>query len=302
VNRLCSKVVTGILGLFKEECQRTGKVVRSSLDILCDIQVVTGTAILIAGIVQRDSLTFYHQQFVMSYWSLTLISFWAARSGKLQSHEENGDDDNEWHFWTRLFFIFISSVLSLYYQLVTIPNQKDEWDPLTSGFCFIYHDKSDYQQNFFWVAGLIIFAVYILLLLLSGLTACLIGFDKSWMDIARQWTSEHQRDYHRRYEMWRFSILNKSRGVGEFELHPPAGTPPSDHLHIGSPHSATLTPTTEPCYENRLQRYAATIILYIPFFVEWAFLRFFALWAWGTKIRLPSSWHFSGSRPGTPTT
>jgi len=93
--RLCSKGVAGILRLFEDECPRTRKVAQSSLDILCDIQVITGTAIMIAGIAQRDSLTFYHQQFVMSYWFLTLNSFWAARSGQMQSVEDDHDDDNE---------------------------------------------------------------------------------------------------------------------------------------------------------------------------------------------------------------
>jgi uncharacterized membrane protein (DUF485 family) len=166
---------------------------------------------------------------------------------------------------------------------VTIPNQKDEPDPLTSVFCFIYHDTSDYQQSFFWVAGLIIFAAYVLLPLLSGLTARLIGFDKSWMDIARGWTSEQQRDYHRRYEMLRFSTLNKPWGVGEFELHPPAGTSPLDHPHIGLPHSVTPTLTTKPRYEHRLQQYVTIVILYVQFFVAWAFLRFFAIWAIGDE-------------------
>jgi len=41
--------------------------VKNALDILCDIQVVTGTAIMIAGIVQKESLTFYHQQIVINY-------------------------------------------------------------------------------------------------------------------------------------------------------------------------------------------------------------------------------------------
>jgi hypothetical protein len=104
--RFCSKGVAGILRLFQDVCPRTRNVAQNSLDILCDIQVVTGTAITIAGIARRDFLTFYHQQFVMSYWFLTLNSFWAARSGQMQSAEDDHDDNNEWHYWTRPFFIF----------------------------------------------------------------------------------------------------------------------------------------------------------------------------------------------------
>ena len=274
----CSKGVAGILRLFQDEYPRTRNVTQNSLDILCDIQVVTGTAIMIAGIAQRDFLTFYHQQFVMSYWFLTLNSFWAARSGQMQGAGDDHGDDNEWHYWTRLFFIFITSVLSIYYQVVIIPLQKSDWDPQTSGNCFIYHDKSDYQQNFLWIAGLIIFAVYILFVLLAGLIARLTG-SKDWMDRASQWTDRHQKKYHQRYKKWMLSKLKIRQGDEEFELHLQPrtdSTPTSTPAH--APPLTTFTPAARP---RKYLQYAARAILTIPLIVEWAFLRFFALWAWG---------------------
>lgn len=47
---------------------------------LCDIQLVTGTAIVIAGFVQWPRIAFYHRSLVINYWYLTLNSLWAARA------------------------------------------------------------------------------------------------------------------------------------------------------------------------------------------------------------------------------
>jgi hypothetical protein len=63
----CRTVIAWILHLFDRNMVVTEIAVKNALDILCDIQVVTGTAIMIAGIVQKESLTFYHQQIVINY-------------------------------------------------------------------------------------------------------------------------------------------------------------------------------------------------------------------------------------------
>jgi hypothetical protein len=106
---------------------------------------------MIAGSVQKESLTFYHQQIVINFWFLTLNSFWLARAGIIS---ESGEED-AWH-WTRLVVIFTTSVLSIYYQLATIPRQNDQWDSYNSGYCFISHDRSGYYQVYLWLAGLIL--------------------------------------------------------------------------------------------------------------------------------------------------
>jgi hypothetical protein len=196
----------------------------------------------------------------------------------MQSAEDDHDDDNEWHYWTRQLFIFITSVLSIYYQLVIIPRQNDEWYNQANGFCFISHDKSDYQQNFFWIAGLIIFAVYILLVLLAGLTARLTGC-KDWMDIASKWADHHQNTFHESYKTWMSLKLQIPKGFEELELQ--SQPAPNTTSMSGSAHaqpSATFARTPKP---HSYWQYAAKAILTIPLIVEWAILRFFALWAWG---------------------
>ncbi|KAI9699854.1 MAG: hypothetical protein M1820_007029 [Bogoriella megaspora] len=47
---------------------------------LCDRQIITGSAIILAGFAQISTISFYHESLIVDYWYLTLNSFWAARS------------------------------------------------------------------------------------------------------------------------------------------------------------------------------------------------------------------------------
>jgi hypothetical protein len=50
------------------------------LESLCDLQIITGTGIVVSGLGQISSISFYHEQLVINYWWLTLTAYWAARS------------------------------------------------------------------------------------------------------------------------------------------------------------------------------------------------------------------------------
>jgi hypothetical protein len=67
------KTSSWILSLFRKQRPRSQKFAELTLDSLCDIQVVTGSAIIIAGLVEINTMTFYHQQLVMNDWFLTFI-------------------------------------------------------------------------------------------------------------------------------------------------------------------------------------------------------------------------------------
>ena len=73
---------------------------------ICDIQVVTGLAIMVAGLAQWNRISYYHEQLVTLYFQLTLDSFWAARINYMDfnqidhtRHEDathhTHDDENE---------------------------------------------------------------------------------------------------------------------------------------------------------------------------------------------------------------
>ncbi|KAI9771722.1 MAG: hypothetical protein M1840_001938 [Geoglossum simile] len=72
----------------KKSCRRAGKL----LEPLADIQAVTRIAILISACAQGCAITFYHQELVLNYWALTIISFWAARPAFIIVGNQSGVD------------------------------------------------------------------------------------------------------------------------------------------------------------------------------------------------------------------
>lgn len=61
---------------------------------ICDIQVVTALAIIVAGLAQWTRISYYHEILVTLYFQLTLDSFWAARVNYMDfSHRVSGVQD-----------------------------------------------------------------------------------------------------------------------------------------------------------------------------------------------------------------
>jgi hypothetical protein len=124
------------------------KVVGKLLDPLCDIQIVTGTAILIAGFAQWKTISFYHEQFVLCYWWLTLNSFWAAEGhGIIKSRDKWCDN-------LRRGAIVISIVLFCAFQGLVIVRESDRnWNFLDGRYCYRMKDKSGRTAAIVWLTG-----------------------------------------------------------------------------------------------------------------------------------------------------
>ncbi|KAB8300563.1 hypothetical protein EYC80_000721 [Monilinia laxa] len=137
------------LCLFRNSQPRLQLFSQMALDRLCDLQLVTGTAILIAGIAELHHMSFYHQSLITSYWLLTLNSFWAARAGYLSS--DNYGRDRSFYFWTHWVFILISDLLSIYYQVITTIEAANHWDSEESGHCYLSHEPSPTNAQWFWI-------------------------------------------------------------------------------------------------------------------------------------------------------
>lgn len=89
------KILCPMVWIFSHTHPRVRHFSKLSLDLLCDIQVMTATAILISGFNQLETMSYYHQQFVLNYWFLSLSSFWAARAGALDpSSADEGSSSN----------------------------------------------------------------------------------------------------------------------------------------------------------------------------------------------------------------
>lgn len=148
------------LSLFRNSQPRLQLFSQMALDRLCDLQLATGTAIIIAGIAEFHHMSFYHQSLITSYWLLTLNSFWAARAGYLNS--EHYGHDRSFYFWTRWVFILISDLLSIYYQIVTTIEAETHWDSEESGHCYLSHEPSPTNAQYFWIVGISFEVVYML--------------------------------------------------------------------------------------------------------------------------------------------
>ncbi|KAM7185521.1 hypothetical protein V8F20_011777 [Naviculisporaceae sp. PSN 640] len=61
---------------------------------ICDIQVVTALAIIVAGVAQWNRISYYHEVLVTQYFQLTLDSFWAARINYMDFYQIEHVHDN----------------------------------------------------------------------------------------------------------------------------------------------------------------------------------------------------------------
>lgn len=253
-----------VLSLFRQSHSRTRYTAKASLDILCDIQVVTSTAICIAGFIQLQTMT-YHQQFVIEYCWLTLNSFWAGRTGQVDRTEGKTD----WYYWTRTVVIFITVTLFSVFQAIVIPRQVEgNWNPVESRKCYITHDESADNQQYMWMAGSFFYAVYLFLEMISGL----VGFfghrvgdgNETWMEEVFIRVRRKDKRLQERYKMWVFWSLNRTDTQHELWL---------DNYE-----------SSQQVITRRFPKgvhYPLKALLYLPLRIWWAGHQFLALWSWG---------------------
>jgi hypothetical protein len=148
---------------------------------LCDLQAITGAAIVIAGFSQWQTITYYHRELVGSYWYLTSNSFWSARraymykavksarapvggplirtpaSGTSTDKASTGatqtdaitikmsEANNDWTVWrvyTRRVFIVISVTLGIAWSTSSAILEIHGWDESDPSRCYEYNDAT----------------------------------------------------------------------------------------------------------------------------------------------------------------
>ncbi|KAK2803553.1 hypothetical protein FQN51_003315 [Onygenales sp. PD_10] len=149
---------------------------KSMRNQLCDLQVVTGTAIVIAGFTQLHKLSLYHQRFVFEYWWLTLNSFWAARAQYINLGMHTGFPG--WHVVIRQTAILICISISVAFQAIVLVREENQWDEEKSGYCYLSHDTSSTGSDWLWVAGAALYALSLALRLLPPTRAFIDKCDK----------------------------------------------------------------------------------------------------------------------------
>jgi hypothetical protein len=131
---------------------------------LSDLQIVTGTAILIAGLAQINEISYYHEFLVSNYWFLALNSFWAASN---VSRKSDDDEDDWWASTARTIAIVFSAILSITFQIITNMREQNHWNDKKEGKCYVSHDTSGPGQSWLWVAGLFVYGMQLVLSLIS---------------------------------------------------------------------------------------------------------------------------------------
>ncbi|KAK2781521.1 hypothetical protein FQN53_000537 [Emmonsiellopsis sp. PD_33] len=161
---------------IKPNMLRLIETAKSMRNQLCDLQVVTGTAIVIAGFTQLHKLSLYHQRFVFEYWWLTLNSFWAARAQYINLGMHTGFPG--WHVVIRQTAILICISISVAFQAIVLIREENQWDEEKSGYCYLSHDTSSTGSDWLWVAGAALYALSLALRLLPPTRAFIDKCDK----------------------------------------------------------------------------------------------------------------------------
>ena len=129
---------------------------------LCDLQLVTGTAILVAGFGQLSTISFYHRAIVTNLSNLILGSLWASRASGYRTVEI--DRASIWEKARDRFrhlCILVSLLLLATFTAIQIRSEEQDWYPFESGKCYRSHDYSSPASQWLWVAGISSYAMTI---------------------------------------------------------------------------------------------------------------------------------------------
>lgn len=128
---------------------------------LCDLQIVTGLAIVIASMAQIQTISFYHESLAINYWWLTLNSFWAARI------EYMSEDDVKYtrRVTVRRIGVLVSVILAIVFQSIINIREDRDWFFLRSGYCYFSHDDA---SSWPWVVGASLYAICLSLIIVPA--------------------------------------------------------------------------------------------------------------------------------------
>ena len=129
---------------------------------LCTVQIFAGIIWVIWAFRNWSKLTYYHEQFVVNFWWLTLTSVWIARLD-LVSRDSTFDAKSNVQRFTLIVSVILASVL----QILVAQREHNDWDPFTHGHCYLTRDGDDsggdLGQNIFWAVGTIVYGLALLL-------------------------------------------------------------------------------------------------------------------------------------------
>ena len=134
---------------------RPVRIANALLASLTDIQTFTGIAVVISAFTQIHRITYYHEQFAVNLWWLTLNSLWVSRI----DYNEDSPVMGTWRIQVRRLAILVSVIMSAVLQLWVAIRENSGWNPLDGRRCYVGSALgNNFGQNVFWFAGASLYA------------------------------------------------------------------------------------------------------------------------------------------------
>ncbi|OAL54620.1 hypothetical protein IQ07DRAFT_273879 [Pyrenochaeta sp. DS3sAY3a] len=212
---------------------------------LCDLQAITGAAILVAGFCQWNTITFYHRQIVVNYWWLISNSFWSSREAYMYDALDGLDSSwTKWRVYVRRLLITLNVALGIVYLSSSIQLENHYWDNSNPERCYTSVYNGNYEPfDWFWIVGL---GFYELALLVS------------FVDTKARFATEYNRSLKNFVDVFHQSAI---RRYGKIAALPPK----SDYKIL----------------MLRLRHYLISAALWLLFIVFWVIRQLISVWTYG---------------------
>ena len=185
---------------------------------LCDLQVLTGGALVVAGFIQGPALSFYHEGIIVRYWWLVMDAFWCVPQRAASVSDVILPK-------IRKVLVVAAVFSAAAFQVREGLRQPCEWDYLDGQRCYLYDTAYGYDSHIQYTGRG--YAPIGMLLYLFGITASLFKRSDEWLE------SSEQRIRHLTLDWWSTAESEARHLYSYFEKTgnvPAPSQPPSQSL------------------------------------------------------------------------
>lgn len=215
---------------------------KSFLGPLCDLQAFTGTAIVIAGFSQWQTISFYHEALVATYWWLTLNSFFAGRV----NYMDIDTDLEPKKVFIRRLAVLSSCILGLSFQCLVIVRENNRWDDDIDEHCYRWRDDTSIWP---WIAGSSVYTATLLVVMVPQFRPKIEGY-LIWKDRKLQGLTD---ELVKQHDLFKLS---------------------TSQLSSPSAHSFTA-------WSGRASRLTCLLLAALRLSVFWTTIQFLGIWSYG---------------------
>jgi hypothetical protein len=132
--------------LTTRRCLNLIAIIDTLLISLSDVQVFTGSAIIIAAFLQGPELSFYHEEIIVRYWYLIMNSLWATERRAATAAGSVGGDDAVMDT-IRKCLTLLALVPFLAFDARELVRQSRDWDFLDGRRCYRYPEGYGFDDS-----------------------------------------------------------------------------------------------------------------------------------------------------------